>query len=48
MAKQMGKVEAVIWVLGAIAVISIVLYSLGVFDLVYHMIKQMNANLSRS
>ena len=48
MAKQMGKVEGAIWVVGAIIVICIVLYSLGVFDLIYTMIKQMNTNLSRS
>jgi hypothetical protein len=48
MAKQMGKVEAVIWVIGAIVVISIVLYSVGAFDIVYNMIKQMHANLSGS
>ncbi len=48
MAKQMGKVEIVIWILGAIVVLAIVFYSVGGFDLAYNMIKQMNTNLSRS
>ena len=40
----MGKIEACVWVIGATMVVAIVLYSMGIFDLVYHMITQLNAN----
>ncbi len=46
MAREMGKAEAAIWVLGTVIVLAIVMYSMGIFDIIAHMISQINAKLS--
>jgi len=44
----MGKIEAAMWVIAAATVVGIVLYTVGVFDLVYHMVTQAITKLSSS
>jgi L-lactate permease len=46
MAREMGKVEVVIWVVGTAIVLAIVMYSMGIFDIIAHMISQINTKLS--
>ena len=46
MAREMGKMEAAIWVVGTVVVLAIVMYSMGAFDIIAHMISQINTKLS--
>ena len=44
----MGKIEAATWVIAAAIVMGIVLYSVGFFDIVYHMVTQVITKISPS
>jgi hypothetical protein len=47
-AREMGKLEGIMWIIGTIVVLSIVLYSVGGFDLIYHAIHQLLPKASLS